>query len=371
LGAKRFNEFLDDYAIDDLSDLADTIHAVSEAAMRRAIAALPDGVYPYHLTADGFAGVALEIVVAVHVQGDEVLVDFTGSSPEFEVGAINCVLNNTFADTIYPFKCSLVPGIPNNTGLFRPVKVVAPEGSVVNTRHPSPVKARSNTDVQNHHAIYAALEDALGAQVQAGSGSFWGVMAYGVDAEGRRFNNHLLPDGGTGALPDRDGMSTMAFPHNKAITPTEIYENTAPLLIERKELLTDSGGAGRFRGGLGQHIVVASLSDRPISITLRPDKIRFPAPGIAGGQPGSLGRFDLDGEPFDHRGPFWLHPGLRLSLMLPGGGGYGDPRERDPGAVRSDVATGYVSPQQAAEVYGRADQTEDDIGTRVSRSGPR
>ena len=237
LGAKRLNDFLDDYDLTDLDELADTIHRTSETAMRRAITTLADGEYGYHLTADGFAGVALEIVVAITVSGDEIVVDFTGSSPEFEVGAINCVLNNTFADTIYPFKCSLVPEIPNNTSLFRPVKVVAPEGLVVNTRHPSPVKARSNTDVQTHHAIYAALEHALGDQVQAGSGSFWGVMSNGLDANERRFNNHLLPDGGTGALPDRDGMSTTPFPHNKAITPVEIYENTAPLMIERKELL--------------------------------------------------------------------------------------------------------------------------------------
>src|SRR5690606_25358835 len=115
-------------------------------------------------------------------------------------------------------------------------------------RHPAPVKARSNVDVQNHHAIYAALEHALGDMVQAGSGSFWGVMSQGIDADGARFANHLLPDGGVGALPDRDGLSTTAFPHNKSITPAEIYENTAPLLMERRELLADSGGPGKFRG---------------------------------------------------------------------------------------------------------------------------
>jgi N-methylhydantoinase B len=335
-----------------MDELADTIHQTSEAAMRRAISALPDGSYPYHLTADGFAGVALEIVVDVRIAGDEVTVDFTGSSKEFEIGAINCVLNNTFADTIYPFKCSLVPDIPNNTGLFRPVKVVAPEGSVVNTRHPSPVKARSNTDVQNHHAIYAALERALGRQVQAGSGSFWGVMANGSTNAGNRFNNHLLPDGGTGALPDRDGMSTTAFPHNKSITPAEIYENTAPMLMERRELLIDSGGAGKFRGGLGQRIVIRSVNDRHVSVTLRPDKIRFPPPGLAGGDPGGLGSFDLDGQSFDHRGPFRMQPGQRLELRLPGGGGYGDPKERDRNAVRADVENGYVSAEKAVSEYG-------------------
>jgi N-methylhydantoinase B len=352
LGARRLNDFLDDYGSADIDDLADTIHRTSETAMRRAIAALPDGEYRYHLTADGFAGRPLEIDVAIRIDGDEVVVDFTGSSTEFEVGAINCVLNNTFADTIYPFKCSLVPDVPNNTGLFRPVKVVAPEGLVVNTRHPSPVKARSNTDVQTHHAIYGALEHVLGQQVQAGSASFWGVMAHGVDNAGRRFANHLLPDGGTGALPDRDGMATTAFPHNKAITPVEIYENTAPLLIERRQLRPDSGGPGTFRGGLGQEIVIASLNDRPVSITLRPDKIRFPPPGLAGGQPGAIGWFGLDGETFDHRGPFLVHPHQKLILIVPGGGGYGDPRQRDRQAVAADLAAGYVSPEHAARVYG-------------------
>ena len=352
LGARRLNEFMDDYGLDDITVLADTIHDTSEAAMRRALRKLPDGDYSYHLTADGFAGVALEIVVNIRIEDDGITVDFTGSSPEFEVGAINCVFNNTFADTIYPLKCSLVPEIPNNTGLFRPLTVVAPEGLVVNARHPAPVKARSNVDVQNHHAIYAALEHALGDQVQAGSGSFWGIMSQGIDAAGARFANHLLPDGGVGALPDRDGLSTTAFPHNKAITPAEIYENTAPLLMERRELLPDSGGPGEFRGGLGQRVVISSLNHRPVSITLRPDKIRFPAPGIASGEPGSLGRFDLDGETFDHRSPFWLAPGQRLTLDLPGGGGYGDPARRDRAAVARDVEAGYVSPEQARRVYG-------------------
>ncbi|MCA9860764.1 MAG: hydantoinase B/oxoprolinase family protein [Thermomicrobiales bacterium] len=355
LGAKRLNEFLDDYEMDSMADLAQTIHETSEAAMRRAIAALPDGRYPYHLTADGFAGVALELNVEITIDGDEATVDFTGSSPEFEIGAINCGLNNTFADTIYPFKCSLTPLIPNNTGLFRPVNVIAPEGTVVNTRHPSPVKARSNTDVQVHHAIYAALSSALGEHVQAGSASFWGVMANGIDSTGQRFNNHLLPDGGIGAMPIKDGLATTAFPHNKSITPAEVFENTAPMLMERRELLPDSGGAGKFRGGLGERVVIQSINDRPFHLTLRPDKIRFPPPGLEGGQPGAIGSFDIDGETFDHRGPRRVLPGQRLELRLPGGGGYGDPHERDRAAVRDDIEAGYVSPDVARSVYGYSD----------------
>ncbi len=349
-GARRLREFLDDYGLEDLAALAAEIHDRSERAMRRAIGQIPDGVYEYQLVADGYRQ-PLHIRARVEIRGEEAFVDYAGSSEQFGVGAINAPYNNAFADTVYPFKCSLTPHVPNNSGLFRPIHMQAPEGSVLNARYPCAVKARSNTDVQVHSALYGALARPLGAQAQAGSGSFWGVVANGVDDTGRRFNNFLIPNGGKGALGDMDGLPTTAFPHNSSVTPVEIYENTAPLLMERKQLIPDSGGPGTYRGGLGQEIVVCSRSQRPVTITLRPDKLRFPPPGLAEGEPGGIGSFDLDGEPFDHHQPFRLAFGQKLRLRLPGGGGFGPPERRDPALVARDVREGYVTPGQARAVY--------------------
>jgi len=349
LGAERFAEFLADYGAPGYQVLCNELLARSEAAMREAIRTIPAGTYHGAAVADGFQE-PVDIRVAVTVDDAALHADFTGSSPESTAVSVNCVLNVTYAHTIYPLKCSLTPDVPNNEGLFRPITVYAPEGSILNARFPAPVKARSKTSYHIHNAIYAALARALPHDVQAGSGSFWSFRCISRDDDGHPVITHVLPNGGKGATSNRDGLPTIAFPGNGTITPAEIIENSASLLVLRRALRPDSGGGGATRGGLGQEIAFRTAGASPVQISVRPDKIRFPAPGLLGGSAGAAGELLLDGRPLQPE-PFSLEPGSELVLRLPGGGGLGDPQRRDRHRVAQDVAAGYVTLQAARRVY--------------------
>ena len=355
LGAQRFAELVDDYGADAFAAAAEQILDLSETTMRQAIAALPAGRYRHAVRADGF-GQPLDIVVEIAIAGDEISVDLTGSSPGTPDISINCVPNVTHAHVIYPLKCALVPHLPNNEGLFRPISVTAPEGSVFNAVKPAPVKARSKASYHLHNAIFGALTQAMPERVQAGSGSFWALHLDGRDEEGEPYSVHVLPNGGKGAVEGMDGYPTMAFPANGTLTPIEIIENAAPVVVTERALRPDSGGAGRYRGGLGQRIVLTGRTQDPVRVSIRPDKIRFPAPGISGGQPGLPGAMVLDGEPQEPH-PFQLAAGQRLVLDLPGGGGFGPPAERAEAALRQDLHNGYVTEGAARRDY-RATGTE-------------
>jgi N-methylhydantoinase B len=350
LGAQRLGEFLGDYGAPAFDALAEEILTRSDQAMRQALRALPDGEWSHELQADGF-NTPLRLRVKVSKQGDRIHFDYTGSSQQFSGASINCVMNCTFADTFYPLKCSLTPDLPNNEGLFRALTIYAPEGSVLNTTFPSAVKSRSKTSFHLHVVIFGALAGAMADRIQAGSGSFWAITMHGVHDDGTTFNVHVLPNGGKGATARMDGLPTIAFPYNGTVTPTEIIENQAPVIVEHKRLVPDSGGAGRFRGGLGQEMQLRVVGRRSMIASVRPDKVRFPPPGVLGGRPGLAGRFTINGEDVPVR-PYTLNPGDTVTLRLPGGGGYGKPRERPREDVLRDIAEGYTSPAAARKAYG-------------------
>ncbi|MEA2529407.1 MAG: N-methylhydantoinase, partial [Thermomicrobiales bacterium] len=352
VGKRRLIEFLEDYDLPDITGPAGHILDRSETAMRNAIAELPDGVWQGEAWADGYID-PLHIVTTVTKEGADIWVDFTGSSQQFARGSMNNVFNLTFADTVYTLKCALTPTIPANEGIYRGIHPSAPPGSVFNTRFPSAVKSRSKTSFHIHNAIYNALARVVPQIVQAGSGSFWSITANGQWADGRRFNCHLLPNGGKGAVQGMDGLPTIAFPYNGTVTPTEVFENAAPLLMEEKSLLADSGGAGEFRGGLAQRVVVSSLSDDVVMASVRPDKLRYPPPGAAGGAPGRIGTLLVNGAAMaPGESVVSMNRGDRITMELPGGGGFGDPGKREPLAVLADVERGFVSAATAREIYG-------------------
>jgi len=349
-GAERFAEFVADYGAATLQTLCHQILWRSECAMRDAIRAVPAGRYVGTTLADGYRE-PVKIHVTLDVGDGSIRADFTGSSSESTTSSVNCVLNVTVAHTIFPLKCSLTPDVPNNEGLFRPIEVVAPEGSIFNARFPAPVKARSKSSYHIHNAIYAALAPALPHRVQAGSGSFWSFRCMSRDADDAPVITHVLPNGGKGAVHGADGLPTMAFPGNGTITPAEIIENSAPLVVMRRVLRPDSGGAGASRGGLGQEIAVRVRGPATVQMSVRPDKVRFPAPGLLGGLPGAPGKLLLDGRSLEP-GPFQLEPGHELVMKLPGGGGLGDPGRRERSRIAADVEEGYVTPNAAAALYG-------------------
>ena len=350
IGAQKLQEFLDDAGLDDLRELSQEIHGRSEAAMRAAIRELADGQYRNEITIDGYKQPVV-IRCTITVDGDSILIDYTGTSPQTSDGAINVVAAGTFAASVYPLKCSFVPDIPNNEGLFRPVRVYAPEGSILNCRFPAAVRSRSKVSFHLHSAIYGALASVVPEKVQAGSGSFWSLTAHGRDETGNNFSVQFLPWGGKGATALMDGLSTTAFPLNGSATPAEIVENISPLLIMRRELLQDSGGPGQFRGGLGQRVVVESMSERETIVAVRPDKLHYPPLGLLGGADAPHGRCLLNGKPASIDAPFQFRRGDILVMEVPGGGGYGPPERRDPRAVQADVQEGFVSVEAAEADY--------------------
>jgi N-methylhydantoinase B len=351
MAGRQIREFLSDYALSNLAPLARAIHGRSEAYLREQIGALPDGVYEFGLDIDGYPEPS-HLHARIAINGTGVHVDYSGTSPQTRRAAINCTYNTTFASTMYPFKCALAAAIPNNEGLFRPIRVTAPEGSLLNCTYPAPVKARAKVTNNINQVLFGALWPVLVDQAQAGSGSIWPFHFVGDDPDHGRFAVHCLPHGGRGALRDMDGALPVAFPHNSAVTPVEIMELRAPIVFEKKALRPDSSGAGRARGGPGQEIVVRSVASLPMTLTVRPDKIRCAPPGLNDGLPGETGHVFVNGREL-HRFPAMeFLPGDELRLLLPGGGGYGAPTYRPAAAIARDIELGYLSPDRAHRDYG-------------------
>lgn len=347
--ARRCREFEADYGAGSISRIAEEILTRSEVAMRNAICDLPDGTYSASIEVDGYLS-PTRIEVEIRVSGADLTLDYSGSSPQRADASINCVSNVTHAHSMFAVKCLLAREIPNNEGLFKPICVMAPEGSILNAQFPAPVRGRSMTSYNLHAAIFEALSAVRPAAVQAGSGSFWWITCTGCDSDGEPYVLHVLPNGGVGATDDMDGLPVMAFPGNGTFTPTEVIEHRSPLMILERSLRTDSGGAGRHRGGLGQTIRLRTQDSLSARMTLRPDKMTHPPRGIAGGFAGANGEVWLDGKPLALE-PFVLSPGQVLELKLPGGGGFGSPDERETLELARDIELGYITETHAADAY--------------------
>lgn len=351
IGIRRIQEFLNDYDVADLRALAAEIMNRSEGALRDAISDLPDGVNTYQVTGDGYFQ-PFTLRIKIEIRGTEMYFDFAGSSPQRRNAAINTAFNLTYATAVYPIKCMLAPRIPNNDGLVRPLRVTAPEGSIVNCKFPAPVQARAKVMKHIPPLIFGALAPLLPDEVIAAAGGIFPFQFQGDDEPFGTFNVHVLPHGGTGAMQDSDGWPPVAYPHNSTITPAEIMELQCPVLMLRKEIIPDSGGPGRRRGGPGQEFVLKSVAREPITLTIRPDLIKFPAPGLEGGLPGALGEVLINGERRERFPPVEFHPGDECIIRVPGGGGFGPPTERERDKVRKDVELTYVTPKAAREIYG-------------------
>ena len=352
VGARKLIEMLDEYDLPDIEEVSASILRRTEAAVRAAIRDLPDGSCRSTIQIDGFDA-PLTIACEITVAGDELRVDYAGSSPQVDRG-INVVLNYTHAYSTYTLMAALAPGIPNNEGAFRPIQISAPTGSILNCRRPAPVSARHLIGHFVSQPLLTALAQIVPQRVIAnGSAGLWNTMMDGVDADGEEFAYIFFSAGGMGAAHDRDGLSATAFPSGIMGVPVEAIETAAPLLMHRRELRVDSGGAGQFRGGLGQVMELEIITGAPATHSCMYDRTKRPALGLQGGRPGSPGRVSLsDGTQPHPKSHYSLQPGQRVILELPGGGGFGDPSRRDPQRVRDDVRAGYVSSEAAARDYG-------------------
>jgi N-methylhydantoinase B len=349
VGAHRLVEMLEEFGLDDIEELSVAILDRSEAGMRAAIAEIPDGDYRGELALDGFKEPIL-IRTRVGVRGDELTVDYAGSSPASR-RAINVVLNYTKAYTTYGVKCVVAPHVPNNAGSFRPVTITAPEGSLLNAVRPAPVASRHIIGLFLPDAVMGALAQAVPDRIIAESSScIWTLDVRGRDRAGHPFKEFMATAGGMGARHDKDGLSATQFPSIVRGVPAEIVETTSPLVIHRRALAPDSGGPGRYRGGLGMVLEFGVETDEDWLFTASFERAQIPCQGRAGGQPGAAGRVETaDGRRLDAKAQHWLRPGDRVVLHTPGGGGHGDPAERAPERAAADVAAGRVSAASAAD----------------------
>jgi N-methylhydantoinase B len=343
VGGERLLEFMDEFGLERLEPLADEIIGRTERAMRDAIRALPAGVWEHAITSDGF-GEPITIKVRCQVQGDGLLIDYAGSSPASRRG-VNVVMNYTEAYTTYGVKVIVSPDVPNNEGAFRPLRITAPEGSILNVRRPAPVAARHVIGHFLPHVIAGALGQALPERVMAeGSANIWGVQISGKDLRGEAFSYVFFSSGGTGARAVKDGLSATAFPSGVLGTPVEVTENLSPLIVERKELRDGSGGAGKYRGGLGQTIAFRVRTREPFVCSVLCDRTSTPAHGFRGGAAGALGEVLINGvAPTNPKAEQVIPPDALVEVRLPGGGGYGPVGERDPDYTNRDLLEGYVT----------------------------
>ena len=346
---RRLHRIVAEEGIADLDSLAAEIFVRSERSMRDAIAAAPDGEVFDHVTADGFEH-PVTIKLRLAIQGDELTMDFTGTDPQI-ARPVNAPLNFTRAYSNYAVKCAFDPTTPNNDGSFRPIRLIAPEGSIINPRRPAPVWGRHLTGHYLPILVLAALGKLIPDRVIAESGSpLWNVYFTGEHADSRRYVRMFFMNGGHGALPMRDGPACLSFPSNVATQAVEQFENAVPMLLTEKELIPNSGGAGRTRGGLSQRLSFRVVGEKPVTATYRHERVKNPPRGILGGASGRGGRDLVNGKPVAAKARIVLQPGDTITYETPGGGGMGQPSERDPAAIESDLREGYVT-DAGAKVY--------------------
>lgn len=340
---KRLTDMMDDYDFASITDLSDELSGRCEKAMRAAIAEVPDGVYRHEMHTDGLAANApFTFVATVTVKGDEILIDWTGTSP-VQQRAINTPYCYTYAMSCYAIKCALLPDLPNNEGVFRPIMVTAPENTLLNPLFPASVGGRSNTGHYVPVVVFAALAPVLPDRVMAGAGSpLWNVTQSGL-RDGKPYANNLFFNGGLGATMGKDGENCMSWPSNISSTPVEVAEHNAPFFFHYKRLREGSGGEGTTRGGLGQDVLLENESETPIAVVFLAERTRIPAPGLAGGGEGGVGDVVISGKSVDTRRQYVLARGDTILLRTPGGGGYGDRKARNPELAAQDRTLGYVA----------------------------
>ena len=353
---RRVVEFIDDTGTGSFAVVCDAVQVAADRAMRRAVAAIPDGVYRSVVDTDGVDGQPTRIECAVTIRGEHVAIDYAGSSPQVS-HPTNCTLNYTTAYSIYPLKILLDPATRSNHGCYRAITVTAPEGSILNPGFPAPVLARHLTGHLLSCAIYQALADVLPDRVIADSGGAPALRVVfagrAAPAESEPFSLILFASAGMGACAHHDGLSTTAFPTNSGSGSIEALEASAPLVFRKKEFRADSGGAGTHRGGLGQDIAVHNPTQAPVRVVLLGDRSGHPARGVRGGLPGDVARAAYDsGASPSLKSVSALAPGDTITISFPGGGGYGPPRQRESVAIAADLAEGFVTPDAAVRDYG-------------------
>ncbi|HCP82371.1 MAG TPA: 5-oxoprolinase [Octadecabacter sp.] len=358
IGHRRLVDMMDEFDLVDLNGIADFILDNSRRATLERIAALPQKSAEGEMTMDGFDR-PITLKVKVSVQGDKIISDFTGSSGVDKKG-INCPLVYAKAYACYALKVAIAPEIPNNAASLAPFEITAPENSIVNALHPAPVALRHIVGHFVPDAVYDAFDKIVPDLVPAeGAGclcNFQVSLRPRTDApapaHARRSEVLTFNSGGSGARPEHDGLNATAFPSGVMTMPIEATEHAGPVIIWRKELRPDSGGAGKTRGGLGQYMEVGAQEGHEFDIQAMFDRVDHPARGRRGGAAGAATTIvQDDGSAMNGKGKQFVPHGRKVVMAFPGGAGYGDPSMRSTELVKRDLARGYISAETAAQDY--------------------
>jgi N-methylhydantoinase B len=380
--SEKICQMLRENNLENLDDLADQIISRTEKSMREEIEKIPDGIYRAEGIIEQMKGQQdVVIKAAVEVKGGDITVDLDGSSPQVNWGG-NVVYNFTYAYVFMAIKSMFGPDIPNNDGCAKPVKLKASEGTVVHCKFPAAVAARLVIGHYITEIIYRALSEVAPSRVIAASGGTPAQMNvfYGKRKDGKPWHSVIIRGGGMGASSASDGNYVYIFPANGANTPIEIFESDTPLIVENRELLADSGGPGRMKGGIGQREVFRVPDDKyaplpPVNLGIQAGRHIHPPEGLFDGKPGAKAQFLVNGVSGNPFGLTQLKPGDVLTIDAAGGGGCGNPLEREPERVESDVMEGYVSLEKAREDYGVIIDPKtmkvDEEATRKARNTPR
>jgi N-methylhydantoinase B len=364
IGCRRLIEMMDEFAIDDLQRLGDHVLEKSKQASLDLIRKIKPGEYKFSMRVDGYDK-PIDLVATMKIGHTGIDVSFDGTSGVSAYG-INVPVCYTEAYASFGVKCIVAPKVPNNEGSLSVIRVSAPKDCILNAQAPAPVAARHVTGQMLPDVMFGCLHQALGGGVPAeGASCLWNLSALGGPgrAEGdpaetvnaTPFNIMSFHAGGTGARPGRDGLSATAFPSGVRNVPIEVNEAISPIVVWKKEYRQDSGGAGEFRGGLGQVMEVGTLDKAPFAISAYYDRIEHPARGREGGHDGVAGRVNLvSGKVLRGKGQQTVPQKDRVIIAMPGGGGLGNPRRRAIAAVADDVRQGFISPDAARRDYGVA-----------------
>ena len=360
-GARRLVEMMDEFALDNLDGLAQFIFDNSLRATRAEIARLPEGTFSSEIWSDGYEE-PVRLAARMRILGDSIEVNFDGTSGLSSRG-INVPPAYCRAYASFGIKCVVAPDIPNNWASLAPFRMIIPEGCILNAPHPYPVSVRHVIGHLLPDLMMGCLHQAVPERVTAeGASALWNPpLRGGSSVSGQaRGNKPVIGDfeiitfnsGGTGARPTQDGLNATAYPSGVRTMPVEATENVAPIIIWRKELKPDSGGAGKTRGGTGQIMEIGTKGDLEFSVNASFDRIAHAPKGRDGGRDGASGVVkQKSGVKLRTKGYQVIPDGERLILELPGGAGMGDPSTRDPELVARDVRDGLVSTENARSIY--------------------
>lgn len=350
LGERRLTEIVEEYSRETFDRVTEQVTDRSEQALREQLANLSNGTYESEVS---FAVGDLEvtIAVAVTIDGDDLLVDFDGTSDQVD-GGLNCPFGNVVTVTEYIVKCMLVPDLPNAEGFFRPIEVSAPEGSVLNCDRSVATMGRHLTYSEAEDALIRALGQVVPDAALSEMAGIQLASFSGQDENGEEFIAISGTAGGMPARADKDGIPAVFFPYNGKSTPIEMFEQYGPIRWETTEMVPDREGAGEHRSGPAMRVAIYNPTDRPVYYSLTSGRSDENPAGFQGGDPGQPATVSSDTADVSPNGPGVLYPDETLTFTSATPGGYGDPEERDPALVDRDVRLGYISEERAREVYG-------------------